>query len=676
MSDRWIGAFRKDPQKAVADLFNGRAGPGSSMGLDVPELLHLWFPPTLAEERAQLDGAILAWLIEVRGSYASQVERLGFSVYGKRVGDALIALQLLDLPQARDNIRKEVDDWLRWLAPLRLAPERDPALECHRLLTYGQFDRRHTSTWLRLAADGRPEYLTVALAGLQRLPNGGNARENQVLMLQALLHHATTTFHDVNRARSFFNRRLGALRGRYPLGRRHWRSILEEALPSFLPPGKVRSQLAKDLVDELRGKQPANHGELYHSHRKLPAPRQQWSALLSDIRSGPSQPRDLARRLYDILEKDDDYALATGDSYPFVRTLCNLGREMLEHHTLSASDMGRFGVMIERALAWEPVNPYCWMLWAKWYQVQGQQDAEEAILREMLRMFPRDVPSHVELARLLIWRGDDNWQEAEHYLRRAIEQDSNNGHAHVVMAHLQFLRGRPKEAKATLKGFLADNPKNQEARSFLDQLQAGQPPGGTAPSTDTSRDVIQAVDAVDTSAVASTLHEILRRGKLATEFNRARFANGSAVRTTRIRQESRVGDSLAGFYSQWLELDDTPACPPNAWAWDACQHWQRKTTTSEDWQNLAERFPEAATETEFLRSLARLAPADGASWHGHGTDKGSTGRAVDILMHELTETWEHLVADHNANQHERDEVACALMACAAAGTLEFAVGLD
>ena len=672
MSNRWLQAFRQDPKMAIADLFTGRAGVGSSMRLDVPELLHMWFPPTLVEERAQLDKALLAWLTEAWESYASQVERLGFSVYGKRVGDALIALQLLDLPQARDEIRENMDAWLRWLSPLRLAPERDPALECLRLLTHGQPDTRHTATWLRLAADRRAEYLTVALAGLQRLPNDDDARRNQVLMLQALLRHATRRFHEVNGARRFFNRRFGALRGLYPRGPQHWYGVLEDALPRFQK--ESPSQLAKELVDELQTRTPTNQGRHFPSHRNLPAPEQEWTTLLSDIQNPLNQAGKLARRLYEILEKDDDYALARGDSYPFVRTLCNLGGKMLERHALSASDMGRFGVMIERALAWEPVNPYCWMLWAKWYQVQGQRDAEEAILREMLRMFPRNVPSHVELARLLIWSGEDNWQEAEHYLRRAIDQDSNSGHAHVVMAHLQFLRGRPGEAEATLAGFLADNPKNQEARSFLDQLQAGQSPRETAPSTYASRDVFQGADAVDTSTVASALHEVLRRGKLATEFSRARFANGSTVQTTRIRQESRVGDSLAGFYSQWLQLDDTPECPPNAWAWNACQHWQR-AAAPEAWRNLAKRFPEAATETDFLRSLACLEPADGAGWHGHSTDKGATGRAVDILMRELTETWEHLVADHNATQHERDDAACALMACAAADTLEFAVRL-
>ena len=165
MSGLWFEAFRRDPGKAVADLFSGRAGAGSDLRLDVPELLYQQFPPSLADDRARLDDALGCWLSDMREGYASQVQRLGFSVYGKRVGDALVALQLLDLPQTKGRIRADTGVWLRWLLPLRLAPERDPGLECFRLLTRGQPDARHTALWLRLAADPRPEYLTVALGG-------------------------------------------------------------------------------------------------------------------------------------------------------------------------------------------------------------------------------------------------------------------------------------------------------------------------------------------------------------------------------------------------------------------------------------------------------------------------------------------------------------------------------
>ena len=177
MNDTWLRAFRRDPHGAIADLFSGRAGVGSGLPLDVPELLYQQFPPLLADERARLDDALGSWLSGMCKDYASQVKRLGFSVYGKRVGDALVALRLLDLPQTKDRIRTDTAAWLRWLSPLRLASGRDPGLECFRLLTRGQPDTRHTALWLRLAADPRPEYLTVALEGLRLLPNQGNARK-------------------------------------------------------------------------------------------------------------------------------------------------------------------------------------------------------------------------------------------------------------------------------------------------------------------------------------------------------------------------------------------------------------------------------------------------------------------------------------------------------------------
>lgn len=99
--DRWFEAFRREPDQAVADLISGRAGVGSNLGLDLPELLYQIFPLNLVEERAQLDGALVSWLLRMRKDHAEQVKRLGLPAYGKRVGDVLIALQLLDLPEAR-----------------------------------------------------------------------------------------------------------------------------------------------------------------------------------------------------------------------------------------------------------------------------------------------------------------------------------------------------------------------------------------------------------------------------------------------------------------------------------------------------------------------------------------------------------------------------------------------
>ena len=249
MTNPWFEAFRRGPKEAVADLFSGRAGVGASMRLDIPELLYDEFPPNLIHERKQLDQALMSWLLDMREDYASQVKRLGFPAYGKRVGDCLIALQLLDLPEAKSRMRADLGAWLCWLLPLRLAPERDPALECFRLLTRDQPDGRHTALWLRLAADPRPEYLTVALAGLQLLPNEDNAQRNQTLMLQALLR-------------------------------------LEEALSGFQ--NQTQEHVATELADTLRTTLSARYR--YSSPRQAPVKQEEWEGLQDDIVNSGDQP--------------------------------------------------------------------------------------------------------------------------------------------------------------------------------------------------------------------------------------------------------------------------------------------------------------------------------------------------------------------------------------------------
>ena len=672
MSGPWLEAFRRDPHRAIADLFSGRAGASSDLRLDVPELLYQQFPTDMAGEREQLDDALGSWLSDMREDYASQVKRLGFPVYGKRVGDALVALQLLDLPQTRDRIRADTGAWLRRLSPLRLAPERDPGLECFRLLTRGQPDARHMALWLRLATDPRPEYLTVALAGLRLLPNQGNARKNQVLMLQALLRHAVNIHREAGKASAFFNRHLSALRGLFPRGPQHWNRALDEALDGFLehteePVAPIVKELAGSLRADARTGSQAKRRRPSSGKARMPTPatREEWSDLKSDVLGSDHRPEMLARRLFEILERNHDYAEATGVSHFFVRTLHNVGTTLLERHRLGSADVARFGVMIERALVWEPANPYCWMLWAEWFKAQGHGDAQEATLREMVRLFPNNVPARVELARLLIVYGDTCWDEAEHHLRSAMNRDPGDGHPYVVMARLLALRDRGAKAEAMLAGFLGRHPDDAIARESLDRLRAGAHfDTATATSENVRDSEIQEGGGNGDPPMPppGAPQELLRRGRLAGEFSRALIAagRGLAAPTDRIRQESRKGDPLAGFYSQWLMPEETPEGPPHAWAWKACRYWQ-ESAGPDRWRHLAEQFPEAARETEFLRVLA--VPDDGngsgpTGWRGRSGNNGAS-RAVDALMREAQE--KPVVMGPG----ERDELARTVMACAA-----------
>ena len=659
MNDSWFEAFHRDPKRAVADLFSGRAGAGSDLRLDVPELLYQQFPPNLADERARLDDALGSWLLDMREDYASQVQRLGFSVYGKRVGDALIALQLLDLPRTRGRIRTDTGAWLRWLSPLRLAPERDPGLECFRLLTRGQPDARHTALWLRLAADPRPEYLTVALAGLRLLPNQDDAWKNQALMLQALLRHTVEVRYEAGEARTFFDGHFAALRGFFPRGPQHWNRVLDEALDGFQE--HTKEPIARKLADDLQANLLAKRRRPSSGKTRMPMPatQKEWGDLKKDILHSDRSPEPLARRLFDILERNHNYAEASGVSHFFVRTLHNLGASLLERHALGSADMDRFGVMIERALVWEPANPYCWMLWADWFKDQGQGRAREAVLREMVRLFPSDLPARIELARLLIDRGNADWDEAEHHLQNAMDRDPSGGHSYVVMARLLVFRHRPAEAKAMLAGFLERYPGNATAREYLGRLRASDYVTGAPLAFGDARD-IEIQEEVGHK-------ELLRRGNLAGEFNRAQIALNRGLATPTIRQESLRGDPLAGFYSQWLMPEDTPECPPHAWAWQACRYWQ-ESASSDRWQSLAAEFPEAAPETEFLRVLATSDDGDQSSatgWRGsHSSGNNGASRPVDAFMHEAQE---RLV---DTDPRERNELAGMVMACAAADALD------
>ena len=654
MTDRWFAAFRRDPDQSVADLISGRAGVGSSLRLDVPELLYQAFPQNLTDERARLDGALFSWLVGMRESYVELVRRLSFPVYGKRIGDVLIALQLLDLPVSRCRIRGDLDTWLGWLMPLRIGPERDPALECLRLLTLGQPDRGHSALWLRCAADPRPEYLTVALAGLQRLPNQHDAQMNQVLMLQALLRHAIKTRHETRSVYTFFNRRFAAVRGLFPRGPQHWNRVLGEALGGFLE--YTDTPAAKELAGTLRGSKPAD------TRRSLtlatPVPEERWAGLKADIRSAAYRPEILCRRLFEILEQNHRYAEATGVSHFFVRTLHNVGSDLLKGHQLGEADTRRFGIMIERAMVWEPANPYCWMLWADWFRARGHWDGHESTLREMLRLFPYDAPARVELGLLLIGRGEEHWDEAEHWLLQAMRRAPESGHARVVTARLLALRNRRGDAATILTEFLGRHPDNEVARRDLDRLRAGGNLAADGSGAHGSTD-----DAAPLVSRVGVLNELMRRGHLAGEFWRTQIAGarGSFATTDLIKREAMKGDPLAGFYSQWLMPDETPDCPPHAWSWNACRHWQRSAQPN-GWQDLAVRFPEAVPETEFLHVLAMREDRSGgaAKWRErHMTNANPAPRAVDIFMREAQD---RLVP---AGSDERNRLAVAVMACAA-----------
>ena len=395
----------------------------------------------------------------------------------------------------------------------------------------------------------------------------------------------------------------------------------------------------------------------------VPTSRAEWEGLQADILSEDHQPDALAGRLFELLERNHRYAEATGVSHFFVRTLHNLGNSLLERYPLAQDDMTRFGRMIERALIWEPGNPYCWILWADWFQALGFRDAREWTLREMVRLFPDNEHARVELSRFLIDRGEAHWDEAEYWLRQVMQRYPDGEHSRVVWTRLLTLRHRTAEAEATLAKFVQRRPESQTAREALGRLKAGVYTGAAAQDDSQANQMPM--------SLPKALKELFRRSRLGAEFNRARIArnHGTVTPTGFIRAETGKGDPLAGFYSQWLMPEETPECPPHAWAWNACQCWQELADTAR-WQRLAVQFPDSVSATEFLRILS---PSGGVDNHSGVTDwcerfdvDNNGGSSAVAFMGDTLQR----VSDMSAQ--EREESALAVLACAAVDALEFA----
>jgi len=710
MIEHWRETFERDPERAVADLMSGRAGVGSDLRLDVPELLYEEFPdrPDEAQARQRLDGALLSWLHAMRRDYAAQVRRLGYAVYGKRLCDALTAVHLLDLPRTNRQVRETLDGWLRWLLPLRLAPERDPALECRRVLTRRQGDGAQTAAWLHLAADPRPEYLIVALAGLQGLPNSGDARANQVLMLHGLLRHALAGYATPAEGRAFFNRQFGALRGRlgaYPRAPNHWQQVLAEALDSFVANSKDRNTGAEDpkareLAELIRGAQakgPSAKGRRGRAFK--PVSEECWKALERDIEAASQPVEQLAQRLFPILEQNRRYAETTGNSYFFVRTLHNLGSRLIARADLPGNVLARFGQPIERAIAWEPTNPFCWTLWADWLEAQKYRDAREWVLRETVRLFPDNQPSRVELARLLIRRGEDRWDEGERWLREAAERSPSNEPSRVVLAGLLVRRNCKPEALSLLDSFLARNPDNPVARQTLERLRADasgplaggwdlsdaddpldegasagfltvgpDAPTSSFPSTPARPDGLE-----ESPPEASAIAEVARRGRLGAEFARSLAGVSRTARVSPsegIAAHALAGDALAGLYYQWLQPEDAPESPPHAWAWRAARLWQTEAPINA-WDGLDRDCPERRRETGFLYLLTPLPDSERArqaeNWRRRfGGPGDSTADPIGAFMRRV------LALAPELSREQRADSALAVLASAALGAPEMA----
>ena len=635
MIGQWRAQFAENPQQAVSDLFSGRARLGASMRLDVPEILYYEFPEEQTERRVQLDTALLGWLTDMRNHCQPQMQRLGFAVYARRLCDGLQSIHLLDLPRSTAKLRELQDSWLAFLRPLRVAPERDPALELLRVLTRHQPQHVSPALWQQLAGEPRAEYLQVALLGLQRLPLT-NAADNQRLMLHALLLHAIQQDGSPAHAASAYRQQFKALQQRYPRGPQHWLQLEQQALAAVgnhpLP--------GKDAFLQELAQRSATGNKPAQAFKKLDCPSLQETQQLRQLILDTRQPTaSVFAQLQNMLGRLQRYAEQTGDGYFFVRTLCNHGKLLLtKREDLQATALDWLEQQIEQALHWEPSHEYTWTFWSDLLARRGRHLQQEWVLREAVRLFPEreacrvelarrlmqqgeqhwpeaehwlrevverhpaDEPSRVELARLLMQQGEQHWPEAEHWLREVVERHPANEPSRVELARLLSWCGDFAGAEQQLAACLQQHPHDQIARNALHHIQSGQalsrdigPKRAPAPRKPQAGQGI--------AADSPRLQELAERSGLQACWWLARQQAGEA--RAQLRQQAAGGNWLAATYCQWLPDAETDeqAVPPHAWGWRAALTWLQGD--EQHWQALQADFPERQGETGLLRWLRR-----------------------------------------------------------------------
>jgi predicted Zn-dependent protease len=684
MMQSWRKSFEKDATQAVADLFSGRAGIAANFRRDVPEILFHEFPdiPAFTADREKLENALVRWLENMRRDYTAQIKRLGYAVYAQRICDALRALQLLDFPRCIYHLREVHQAWLRWLEPLRLAPERDPALESWRLISQHQPATASSAPWLKLAADSRPEYLAVALLGLERQPLG-NIKNNQTLMLAALVQHCANN-DNPEQAAAEFNRRYISLRGRYPRGPEHWRQRLDatlKALTTHQSPSKLQR-----LITQLESAQPRQTRKKQDSIPSGPS-LDEKNRLLELIRDTNESTSRIESEFTDIINRLVAYTRQTGDSYFFVRTLCNHGNFLLDRPDLSKEIIDHLRGWIEESLRWESRNPHVWMFWGDWLAWQNRLTHREWVLREAIRLFPDNEPCPVELARLLIEKGSEHWPEAEHLLRETADRHPTHLHSRVELARLLISKGRDywqeaedwlrktakidlshtysrlhlarllirrdktrwpeaeiwlqeltrlfsddeqglisvaklfvalgksEEGRKILREFLRRDPENIQCKHALHQLEAGEfdfQIDGSENLEVISRSFISNANsdeaakantspAPNCSAIENFLIQLGRRSEIQILFTAAKNSNQQAAREE-LRVAADAGDTLAGFFAEWLGEPMELPPPPNAWAWRAARCY--RSGKESDWLEINKKFPDFFDLNQYLKWLS------------------------------------------------------------------------
>lgn len=446
---KWLERFRADPMPALDDMLRGLARVPPYERAAPPDILDRLFGtlPADAPDLRLLDETLSDWLA-ARHKALSPDERAeyGLSRFVTETMDALSTVWSLELPLSSASIQNNFLELTRRAAPLRLSEVWDLPRALAQAAALTQTDQRLRFHWLRLCKDAaRPslrDMIDPALSGLSHLPGARGHGASPELI--AGLARFGAELDSTPRDQVDFLRRWRALKARFPRTGNTWHKLWQPTLTN-------RQYQGKPFIGWLTEAEPV-FSRQWTGPASVSIP---WNILeiISDLKRRSRTPNNRPSALAEaekLLAKLEHYAEATGDAYFFVRSACNLGKDMLPWAPGHALRWAR------DALRWSPGNGHAWDLRGRALNRLGHTDIAQAVYWEAVRRLPDDAVVRNQLALLLL--DQDRELEAQALFREAHERDPQNETASVELARFLARSGDKEEAERLLRRTLEDLP--------------------------------------------------------------------------------------------------------------------------------------------------------------------------------------------------------------------------
>jgi len=467
----WLRAFERAPLEAVEDLLAGRADLGLLSAEEPSALLLDWLAGIGDQDgfADEIDEALAWWIDNSWGNPTLESANRSASLTAVawcRAADVIAMDERLD--KSADYLRQHVTNDRRFLNALHEGRGRDPMARAWLAIARHQQDRRLVDQWWRLCSipPDEPWYRgAFGIHGLRGLPpadqakKGGFAEEvadGLAMLACALRRHQEEGWLQEKPAENEFLRTARMTTAAYPFPK-EWQAFWRHAVERYdnqPPRGWVKKIVRLDTV-ETRG------------FRNKPANKRQW--IQRDPRWAQIGKRIAARLGHgdwnalpdaeELLEAQQQYAEATGDTYNVVRTASNFaGRVRKQRPGLALK-------WAELARHFEPWDSYAWTTNVSALSTLGRQREAVNLALQAVERFPENVVARNGLAEVL--KAEERFDEAESVYRDTVERFPEDVVARTGLAEVLKAEERFDEAESVYRDTIERFPDDVFARNGL-----------------------------------------------------------------------------------------------------------------------------------------------------------------------------------------------------------------